>query len=174
MKKKTIIIAVAVVAAIGIAAAFYLIRRNVSEHVEELGDEHQTAGVYDYAVEPADPYIVGLWQEASNPQWYKAYYDDAAEDGFYWGKEWQENDDVFEEDLAYHGNGWFKWKREKNELIELHVMTMSKAVVPKRWNITIKKNKMSDSRGIKLVADSIIFSEKEFSANKYRFGRIER
>lgn len=174
MNKKAIIIIIAALAVIGAAVAVYLRSQSDDEQVEELGDEHQTAGVYDYAVEPADPYIVGLWQEAHNPQWYKAYYDDAAEDGYYWGKEWQENDDVFEEDLVYHGNGWFKWKREKNELIELHVMTVSKAVVPKRWNIKIKKCKMSDSRAIKLDADSIIFSEKEFSANKYRFGRIER
>lgn len=35
-------------------------------------------------------------------------------DGYKWGKEWDENDNVYEEDVNrdYHGNQWFIWKKE--------------------------------------------------------------
>lgn len=174
MKRKKIIIIITTVIALVVALALYLIIKKSNQTIEIVDDEHPTDGVYDYALPAADAYLVGLWQETSNPLWFKAYYDDYADDGYYWGKEWQENEDVFEEDLSYHGNGWFKWKRDGNMMIELHVLSSSKALVPKRWNVVIKKCKMSDSNSISLTADSLILTEQEYSKNQYHFARVEK
>ncbi|MBR3566391.1 MAG: hypothetical protein IKN91_08725 [Paludibacteraceae bacterium] len=172
MKKKTIIIIIAIIAAV-VVLAVYLIR-NKAEKQDTVDDEHPTDAVYDYAVRPADAYLVGLWREASNPLWFKAYYDDYADDGYYLGKEWQENEGVFEEDLSYHGNGWFKWKRDGNKMIEFHVLTMSKVLVPKRWNVIMKRCEEVDSKAINLTVDSLILTEQEYSKNQYHFARVEK
>lgn len=173
MKRQIIIIIAAFFAALIIAAVTIvcIVIHNIKTS-ETVMPDHGTDGVYeyDYAVKPADMYFVGLWHEASNPLWYKAFYDDYAGDGYYWGKEWKENDNIFEEDLTYHGNGWFKWRRDGDKLTELHVMTMSKAPIAKRWIITVK-----DRKKAKTIqdADSLILSEQEYKKNIYRFAKTD-
>ena len=51
----------------------------------EMPDEHTTDKVdYFHGSAPfADPLVVGRWQNTENPQWYKVYYDDSAEDDWY-------------------------------------------------------------------------------------------
>ena len=70
----------------------------------------------------ANPMLVGLWQEVDNPSHYRAYYEDPCdEEGYFWGKEWNEEEDVYEEDLCYHGNGWFKWCKAQTRLVIIYV-----------------------------------------------------
>ncbi len=85
----------------------------------------------------ADPQWIGKWQNTANPQWFKCYYDDPDEDreGYFWGKEWDEDDDVFEEDLCYHGNGWFIWKKQKNRIIEVSMSEYNEMMVPQEYDI---------------------------------------
>ena len=98
---------------------------------------------YEDGAPPADPEIVGIWRNADNEGWYKVYYDDYDGDGFYWGKEWNEDEDVDEEDLTYHGNGWFRWRKEgKNQLKELHQMDISQAAIPKVWRYKTKPDSL--------------------------------
>lgn len=52
------------------------------------------------------------------------------------GKMWDEGDDVYETDLTYLGNGWFKWKLTGDELMEIHMMEHDWADVPKYYTIT--------------------------------------
>ena len=81
--------------------------------------------------------ISGTWVEAENPQCYWVYTltkDDSSD--YYWGKTWDEADDVHESDLEFHGNGWFKWSITDNNLVQLHMMTISEATVPKTYTVT--------------------------------------
>ncbi len=52
------------------------------------------------------------------------------------GYMWDEGDDVYEEDLTYLGNGWFKWKLTGDELMEIHLMENGGAQSPKYYTIT--------------------------------------
>ena len=92
-----------------------------------------------YAIEEiphADSLIVGKWQNSNNPQWYKVYYDDYDEDErLFWGKEWDESEDVYEEDLNYHGNGWFRWERRGGELLEYSTMDACDVPIAKIYKV---------------------------------------
>lgn len=78
---------------------------------------------FELQVPHADPQMVGKWQNTDNPRWYKAYYDDYDEkEQLFWGKEWDESEDIFEEDLNYHGNGWFHWEIKDGVLHEYATM----------------------------------------------------
>ena len=115
---------------------------------------------YDNGNPVADPNIVGIWRNADNPLWYKVYYDDYEGDGYFWGKMWDEADDVYEEDLIYHGNGWFLWRKQGKELKELHQMELGNASVPKIWRLKTKP-------------DSLLLFLPESKTVCDRFGRVE-
>ena len=86
----------------------------------------------------ANPLIVGKWKNDAIPQWFKVYYDDYDEDGFFWGKEWNEANDVYEDDLNYHGNGWFRWCLKGKQLMEIHKMDVQNVPIPKMWDIRMR------------------------------------
>ncbi len=71
--------------------------------------------------------MFGRWRNDSNPQQYTVFYSDAAETGWYWGKEWDERDGVLESDLEEHGNGWFMWKKGSSSLVMRMMMSISQA-----------------------------------------------
>lgn len=80
--------------------------------------------------------LKGTWTEEANPLCYWVYSLDKDDSGeYYWGKTWDEADDVHESDLEYHGNGWFKWKISSNTLTQLHMMNISEAMVPKTYTV---------------------------------------
>ena len=79
--------------------------------------------LFEDRVPELDPLMLGKWQSKDNPRWFKVYYDDYDEDEkLYWGKEWDESEDVFEDDLQYHGNGWFRWEKRGKILHEYATM----------------------------------------------------
>ena len=81
--------------------------------------------------------LSGTWSEEANPLCYWVYMltkDDSGD--YYWGKTWDEADDVHESDLEFHGNGWFKWSITDNNLVQLHMMNISTATVPKTYTVT--------------------------------------
>ena len=82
--------------------------------------------------------LYGKWQNKKNAKEYRVFYEDkVADDPTYkWGKEWDEND-RYEDDLTEHGNGWFKWKKTKNNLLELHQMDNDGAEIPQENTITV-------------------------------------
>ncbi len=63
--------------------------------------------------------------------------DDSGE--YYWGKTWDEGEDVTEADVdkEKHGNGWMKWKLVEASLTEIHMMSVSQAGVPKIYTVTL-------------------------------------
>lgn len=115
-----------------------------AEPAQEMGEEGlQTNAVIRFVeTTEADTQLVGYWQNVENPNWYKAYYDDEDEDeqGVFWGKEWDETDGVLEEDLAWHGNGWYKWQRTPKGVLERYRMDINESEVPYHYNITFDKD----------------------------------
>lgn len=108
----------AVIAAIG--GTIYYVQSHGRENKIRSTDR---VGYAEFEIPYADSLIVGKWQDAANPHQYKVYYDDYDEDAhLFWGKEWDEAEDVFEEDLNYHGNGWFRWEKRGKVLHEYATM----------------------------------------------------
>lgn len=103
----------------------------------------------------ANPLLVGLWVDDTNPQHYKWYLDDPCdeEEGLFWGKEWDESQNIFEDDLAYHGNGWFKWSKTKKEMMEIY-MSDQEMMVPAQYTI----DKLNDSIYIYKKTPNRVFS----------------
>lgn len=83
----------------------------------------------------ADPQMVGKWQNTENKGWYQVFYDDYDDENFFWGKEWDETDDVMEEDLRYHGNGWFRWRKDGKVLLEVSVQDQHSGDIPHEYTI---------------------------------------
>ena len=83
--------------------------------------------------------LYGKWQNKKNTQWYRVFYNDiVADDPTYkWGKEWHENEGIYEKDLTEHGNGWFKWRKSNNNLLEIEMMEYGWAEIPQENTITV-------------------------------------
>ena len=87
--------------------------------------------------EEFNPLLLGHWVCADQPTWHRVYTDEYSGNGYYWGKEWDEAEDVTEADLIDYGNGWFEWKMDENDVLELATSDMSDTRVP--FIYTIKK-----------------------------------
>ena len=80
--------------------------------------------------------LLGKWQSLENEQWYRVYTDEEAKDGYYWGYEWDESEDVMEEDLNKYGNGWFMWKKRGSKVLELATADNEGQLIPRPYTIT--------------------------------------
>ena len=73
-------------------------------------------------------YLIGRWQGvspyASKSSIYFVFYDEVAQDGYYWGKTWDTYDSS-EDQLVYHGNGWFLWKKGPDYIRQVDAMEIS-------------------------------------------------
>lgn len=180
MKRNTIILIFVLVAVIASAiTAWYMLRPEKTQEPEaeaEVVEEQQPAaetGVlttndfstnanayFEDDIPPADPMIVGKWQNTDNPGWYKVYYDDYdEEEKLYWGKEWDETEDVQEEDLLYHGNGWFRWEKKGNQLCEYSTMDYRDVPIAKIYQIR------------HLSEDSISYFQEDFPKSELHFSK---
>ena len=56
-----------------------------------------------------------------------------------YGRQWNESEDIYEEDLVPYGNGWFKYKLVKSDLTEIHLMDNGGADIPKVY-VVVKLN----------------------------------
>lgn len=154
MKKQTIILFIClamVCAAIGAALWLRADREQPEEQSteqeqageqaseNELENEHATNSIiyFEGDVPPADPLMVGRWKSMADSGWHKVYYDDDDGEGHYWGKEWDEGDDVLEEDLSFHGNGWFRWVKSNDTLYEFSTMDFRDVPIAHIYYITV-------------------------------------
>ena len=88
--------------------------------------------------------LLGLWAEDNGtnndtlPVHFVRFTTEQDETGEYkYGREWNEDEEIFEEDLQPYGNGWFKYKLDiPNQLTEIHLMDNGGAYVPKTYKIT--------------------------------------
>ena len=168
MKQKGyIIIGLCLLAAVITAAAvWYFVSREEEPQEGQEGmiiNEHPTdgPGYYEDDMPHADPLIVGKWQSTNKKGWYKVYYDDYDEDTQkFWGKEWDEGEDVQEEDLNYHGNGWFRWEKKRHVLHEYSTMDAQDVPIHRKYEIQF------------VSTDSIAFCETDYNI-LYQFKRDE-
>lgn len=155
-----LLLAVTIVAGV----VWYFTTRTEDQTIEGkiTTNDHSTDLNYNLEgeVPPADPMIVGKWHNCEKPQWYKVYYDDYDEnEGLYWGKEWNEAEDVTEEDLRYHGNGWFRWDKRGNTLREFATMDARDVPIAKIYTVCY------------LSEDSIAYYEEGRKKHIQRFRR---
>lgn len=87
--------------------------------------------------------LLGLWGRGkaagqdSVPVKFVRFTGEIDESGEYkYGRQWDESEDVFENDLKPYGNGWFKYKLVKSDLTEIHLMDNGGAEVPKVYVVT--------------------------------------
>lgn len=125
-------IAVAVVAYSGYR--YYATSQCVEAGIEELDDTQSTHAMVFFEPE-VDPLMLGKWQHMTDTTWYRVYTTEPTEDDFCWGREWNEAEDVFEDDLLPYGNGWFKWKKTDNEVIEWHCTDNNSAAIPFQYKV---------------------------------------
>lgn len=172
MKRRIILIIVAVLVVLAALAAFgwYHCHRNRNmqqELIEQTSENEHPTDRFHYffwgkGVPVADPRVVGKWQNAANPGWYKVYYDDYDEkEKLFWGKEWDESDDVYEEDLMYHGNGWFRWVKKGRYIHEYATMDIADVPIFREYKVK------------RLNKDSFVYFEPEYRKFIYRFARVE-
>ena len=79
----------------------------------------------------------------------------------FWGKEWDEKEDVYEEDLNYHGNGWFLWEKKGNMLHEY--ASMDNHIAP-----IFRAYKIRNS-----TVDSVVCNERDYKKIIFRFARVK-
>lgn len=106
-----------------------------------------------------DTMLLGRWQHCIDTTWYRVYTQEPAGEGYNWGREWDTSEDIYEEDLLPYGNGWFKWKKEEESVIELHMTDIKGASIPYEYKV------------LKLDPKQLQFKE-NFSTEKHLFRKI--
>lgn len=106
-------------------------------------------------------YVVGRWQNTNNKDWYCVFYGEVDDEGMCWGKEWDESENVNEEDLAFHKNGWFQWRIQEGVLHKFAVMDMSSSVIHKSYKVMEMKDGM------------LVIEDENYATTKYSFTRVD-
>ena len=146
-----IILIVAAIAALAIGG-YYLYERfykgdeGMVEAIDVEDDTEPTHGLVMFEEIELDTLMLGRWQHTVDTGWYRVYTTEPAGDDYYWGREWNTDEDIFEEDLQPYGNGWFKWKKEGNELLEAHMTDNSREEVPREYQMLKLDGKVMNCR----------------------------
>ena len=105
--------------------------------------------------------LQGLWQENNTEHFVRFTTEQSDEAGYLYGREWHEDEDVFESDLKPYGNGWFKYLFETSgNLTEIHLMDNGGAEVPKVYVVS------------SLTSDKLEYYEKDRTSNKFIFSKV--
>jgi len=112
--------------------------------------------------------LQGLWQENKTMHYVRFTTENSEETGYLYGREWDEAEDIYEKDLldflaeyGIHGNGWFKYKFEKNgDLTEIHLMDNGGAEIPKVYVVTL------------LTDTDLSYYEKDHKSIKFSFSKV--
>jgi len=96
--------------------------------------------------------LQALWlEDKANVEHYVRFTNEKADEaGYFFGREWNAEEDVKEEDLyvykkdvqgndsLIHGNGWFQYQLEtKGDLHEIHFMENGGADIPKEYVVSV-------------------------------------
>ena len=103
--------------------------------------------------------IQGLWLE-DGTQHYVRFTDEQSDNGYFYGREWDLAEDISEADLTPYGNGWFKYRIDKNELLEINKMEYGWADIPKPYIITL------------LTDLNLSYYNKDQKSDKFSFSKI--
>ncbi len=107
--------------------------------------------------------LQGLWLENDDVtfgHYVRFTTEQSDETGYFWGCEWTESEDVYENDLVFHGNGWFKYSFKSAELIEIHKMDQGWADIPKVYTVTT------------LTDTDLKYYEKDYKSIKFSFSKV--
>lgn len=113
--------------------------------------------------------LQGLWQENNTEHFIRFTTEQSDEAGFLYGREWNEDEDVYEQnlldardELGHPGNGWFKYefKTSGGDLTEIHLMDNGGAEIPKIYVVSI----LNDSE--------LSYYEKDKENWKYSFTKV--
>ena len=104
-----------------------------AEEIVEITE--QANGLVMFEDLALDTMMLGKWQHAIDTGWYRVYTMEPAGDDYYWGREWNTSDDILEEDLTPYGNGWFKWKKDGDNVVELHMTENQIVSVPYEYKM---------------------------------------
>ena len=105
--------------------------------------------------------LQALWLENNTQHYVRFTTEQSNETGYLYGREWDEAEDIYEEDLQPQGDGWFKYKFESNGgLHELHLMDNGGAEIPKEYIVS------------KLTDTDLEYYEKDYKSIKYRFSKV--
>lgn len=168
MTRKAYIVLLLLLAVLGFAA--FWAGYNAASEEQEVSNITPTdaVGAVEAEMPHADPAIVGRWVNTDNPQWFKVYLDDFDEEQqLFWGKEWDESDDVFEWDLSYHGNGWFRWKKEGNIIREYATMDARDVPIHRAYVLHTP-----NTRNASPDTDSLVYHDIDYKKRIYRFSRL--
>lgn len=105
--------------------------------------------------------LQALWEENNTQHFVRFTTEASDETGYYYGREWNEADEVFEDDLLPYGNGWFKYElKTSGTLTEIHLMDNGGAEIPKVFIVS------------KLTDTSLEYYEKDRTSSKYYFTKV--
>ena len=105
--------------------------------------------------------LQGLWQENNTEHFVRFTTEQSDEAKYLYGREWDEAEEIYEEDLVPQGNGWFKyWFETTGDLHELHLMDNHGAEIPKEYIVS------------KLTSTDLEYYEKDKKANKFYFTKV--
>ena len=108
--------------------------------------------------------LQGLWLENADTvvgHYVRFTTEKSDEAGYLYGREWTESEDIYEEDLVLHGNGWFKYLFETSgNLTEIHLMDNGGAEIPKVYVVS------------SLTSDKLVYYEKDRTSNKFTFTKV--
>lgn len=105
--------------------------------------------------------LQGLWVENGTQHYVRFTTEQSDEAGYLYGREWNEDEDTYEDDLVQYGNGWFKYLFETNrQLTEIHLMDNGGADIPKVYIVSV------------LTDTHLEYYEKEYPAFKYYFTKM--
>ncbi len=105
--------------------------------------------------------LQGLWQENNTEHFVRFTTEQSDEAGYLYGREWDEAEDIHEEDLLPHGNGWFKYLFETNgNLTEIHLMDNGGAEIPKVYIVS------------KLTSTTLEYYEKDHKSISFSFQKM--
>lgn len=105
--------------------------------------------------------LQGLWQENNTEHFVRFTTEQSDQTNYLYGREWDEGEDVYEEDLVPYGNGWFKyWFETSGNLTEIHLMDNGGAEIPKVYVVS------------KLTDTDLEYYEKDRKNIKFYFSKI--
>lgn len=119
-------------------------------------------------IQNAEMLLEGYWKSANTNEYVRFMRDNSEKkDGYFLGYEWNEDDDVYEDDLwkiSYHGNGWFEWfvtqDEKTNTLTQIHLLDNGGVDLPKVYSIvTLTETTLSVIDGYKKQRDYIKISK---------------
>ncbi|MDD5990803.1 MAG: hypothetical protein PUC34_06090 [Paludibacteraceae bacterium] len=112
--------------------------------------------------------LQGLWEENHTQHYVRFTADRAEEYPYFYGREWDEGEDVTEQDLldtwtqsGIRGNGWFQYNFETNgNLTEIHFMDNGGGEIPKVYVVSV------------LTDTKLEYYEKDYTSNKFYFSKV--